>query len=211
MYLEQELRLGQPVGTYPEDGQCAGDMQENVPPRAEGTWPGPASHFPQDLPPRCLACSQHFTPFSGRVGGVQVQVTAVSQLDRPFLGHRASGAEGQGPPRDQAPGPCPLRSAPPQGGEGDANLRSRLGMEGSPRCMWKDPHPSQGQFPPGLRAKGPLTLRAVVSGCRIAEGPQGKTLLPADAAANQTCGLLSTSPQTCSSCLFLHFSQRLSS
>lgn len=51
--------------------------------------------------------------------------------------------------------------------------------------MWKDPHPSRGQFPLGLRAGGPHTLRAAVRDCGITEGPQGKTPLPADAAANQ--------------------------
>lgn len=51
--------------------------------------------------------------------------------------------------------------------------------------MWKDPHPSQGQFPPGLRARGPHTLRAAVSSCGMAESPQGKTLLPVDTATTQ--------------------------
>lgn len=68
MYLEQEPRLGGLAGTHPEDGQHVEDTRENVPLRAEGTWPGPASRFPQD-PPTSVPCLQpaHHT-FLGRSG-----------------------------------------------------------------------------------------------------------------------------------------------
>lgn len=126
------------------------------PPRAEGTWPGPASISRGTLLPRCLACSQHFTPFSGGGwgwgGGAEVQVTSVSQLDRPHPGLRASGVEGQGPLRDQAPGPQPFHSAPPQGGEGDAELRLCLGVVG---LRVERPTPLPGPAPAGAQSRRP--------------------------------------------------------
>ena len=131
VYLQWEPRLGVPAGTHPADVPHAGNTWENTrrEPRARGPVLPSISHG--TLPPRCLACSQHFTPFSGGGwGGAGVQVTTVSQLDRPHPGLRASGAEGQGPLRDQAPGPRLFHSAPPQGGEGDAELRLCLGVVG---------------------------------------------------------------------------------
>lgn len=157
----------------------AGNTRENTPRelRARGLVLPPFPVGPSHLDALPAASTSHLSRAEGGAGGgAGVQVTTVSQLDRPHPGLRASGVEGQGPLRDQAPGPQPFHSAPPQGGEGDAELRLCLGVVG---LRVERPTPLPGP------AGGPHTLRTAVSGCGIAEGPQGKTPLPADAAANQ--------------------------